>query len=70
VIKICYSAACSSELPSGKCGHKRSNGPRPCNFETEEEAKQAQEDYQDEKDDFLYEQWRDRQLESHPRGFR
>ena len=38
--------------------------------ETEEEAKQAQEDYQDEKDDFLYEQWRDRQLESHPRGFR
>jgi hypothetical protein len=69
VIKICYSGSCPSELWSGECGHKKSQGPRPCSFETDEEAIQAQKDYEDERGDYLYEQWKDRHLESHPRNF-
>ena len=67
---MCFSGNCSSELGSGKCGHKKSQGPRPCSFENEEEAIQAQKEFEDERSDFLYEQWRDKHLESHPRGFR
>jgi hypothetical protein len=67
---MCFSGTCPSELWSGECGHKKSNGPRPCNFETFEEAIQAQKDFEDERSDHFYEQWRDKHLESHPRGFR
>ena len=70
MIKICYSGRCPSELWSGECGHKRYQGPRPCDFETTEEAIEAQKEFEDERSNFLYDQWSDKQLESHPRGFR
>jgi hypothetical protein len=62
---MCHSNACKSEFPSGKCGHKASDGPFPCNFDTTEEAEQAQKDFDDERDiimDHKYEEQKDRQM--------
>ena len=50
---------CPSELPSGNCGHQ-GHGPKYCNYEDDEDYKQAKEDYEDEKGEYLYEQQKER----------
>jgi len=62
---MCYGSNCPSEYPSGKCGHNKSKGPYPCDFDTVEEAEQARKDFEDERDmamDHKYEEWKDRQM--------
>lgn len=63
---MCYGYGCQFEIRSGKnsgeCGHKKSNGPKPCEFEDPEEYEDAKEKYKDDRE-YKYDLWQDHEEE-------
>ena len=60
---MCYGSGCEFEKSfSGDCGHRPSDGPAPCEFESREDYEEAIENLNDSKADYLYEQRKDREL--------